>query len=55
MVAAKEFDSCLIGSQGATATKSNQTNFGNSSNNNILSAMRLNFIRHACTDDWLLG
>jgi hypothetical protein len=54
MVAAKEFDSSLIGSQGATATKSNQTNFGNSSNN-ILSAMRLNFIRHACTDDWLLG
>ena len=47
MVAAKEFDSCLIGSQGATATKSNQTNFGNSSNNN--------FIRDACTDDWLLG
>lgn len=54
MVAAKEFDSSLVGSQEATATKSNQTSFGNSRNNNILSAMTLNFTRHACTDDWLL-
>jgi hypothetical protein len=54
MVAAKEFDSSLIASQGAWATTSNQTNFGNSSNNNILSAMRLNFTRHTHTDDLLL-
>jgi hypothetical protein len=54
MVAAKEFDSSLIGSQGASATTSNQTNFGNSSNNNVLSAMRINFTRHAYTDDLLL-
>jgi len=37
MVAPKEFDSSLIDSQGAAAATSNQTNFGNSSNNNILS------------------
>jgi hypothetical protein len=55
MVAAKEFDSSLIGSQGAAATTSNQTNFGNSSNNNILSAMILKLTRHAYTDDSLLG
>jgi hypothetical protein len=38
--------SSLIGPRGTATTRtSNQSNFGNSNNNNILSAMRLNFTR----------